>query len=138
MNQSSDAQTGAGPIPDSGEELMPLTKDESPLFVDDEELRRRINPKIGRDRFRSTLRVLEKRFPDFPRISALFGGRYWPAMRLWLDNNQGVRKDGVGTTAQDGPETFDGPTQQQPRSQMATNCARSPTVLGGKTDCAGH
>src|SRR5947208_9788524 len=54
------------------------------LFVDDDELRRRINPKIGRDRFRSVLRALEAKYPDFPKIHALFRGRYWPAVKAWL------------------------------------------------------
>jgi hypothetical protein len=39
-------------------------EDERHLFVDDDELRRRINPKIGRDRFRSALRALEAKFPQ--------------------------------------------------------------------------
>jgi hypothetical protein len=42
--------------------------DDRHLFVDDEELRRRINPKIGRDRFRSALRALEAKYPDFPKF----------------------------------------------------------------------
>jgi hypothetical protein len=82
-----------------------------PLFVDDEELRQRINPKMGKDRFRSTLRSLERHF-DFPRTNALFGGRYWPAVVAWLDNSLGLRKDDLGVIAQDGPENFDGPAQQ--------------------------
>jgi hypothetical protein len=90
---------------------QPIDEEVVPLFVDDEELRQRLNPKIGKDRFRSTLRSLERSF-DFPKASALFGGRYWPAVRAWLDNNQGVRKNGPGTIAQDGPENFDGPAQQ--------------------------
>jgi len=51
------------------------------LFVDDDELRRRINPKIGRDRFRSALRALEAKYPDFPRFHALFRGSNCPGLK---------------------------------------------------------
>src|SRR6516162_877401 len=80
------------------------------LFVDDDELRRRLNPKMGRDRFRSALRVVEAKHPDFPRIHPLFRGRYWPAVRAWLDEEMGVGNNGRILT-QDGPETFNAPAQ---------------------------
>ena len=80
------------------------------LFVDDDELRRRLNPKMGRDRFRSALRVVEAKHPDFPRIYPLFRGRYWPAVRAWLDEEMGVGNNGRILT-QDGPETFNAPAQ---------------------------
>src|SRR5712671_6936580 len=85
------------------------------LFVDDEELHRRINPKMPKDRFRSALRAIEEKHQDFPRIHALFRGRYWPAVRAWLDDDQGVLNNGRSSSAQDGPETFDAPTQRQAR-----------------------
>jgi hypothetical protein len=91
------------------------------LFVDDEELRRRFNPKMGRDRFRSALRALESRYPDFPRIHSLFRGRYWPAVRAWLDDEHGVLNNGRITTAQDGPEAFDAPAQRSSRVKVAHN-----------------
>jgi len=77
-----------------------------PLFVDDEELRRRIAPQIGKDRFRAAIRSLEHS-NGFPLTHKLWKGRYWPAVQAWLDQDQGVR-DGkfVGGSAQDGPETF--------------------------------
>ena len=87
----------------------------APLFVDDEELRRRINPKLGRDRFRAEVRAAELR--GFPRIHAQWGGRYWPAVRAWLDEDNGVRDNGYLGDAQDGPESFDAPERQVPRSQ---------------------
>ena len=104
-----------------------------PLFLSDDDIRLRINPKIGRDRFRSILRTLEDRFPDFPRISRVFGGRYWPAVRAWLDDDQGVRKDAASTTAQDGPETFDAPTQRQPRLEVAEDEEGETALLGCET-----
>src|ERR1700692_2500131 len=88
--------------------------DDRYLFVDDDELRRRINPKIGRDRFRSALRVLETQYSDFPRIHVLFRGRYWPAVKAWLDGKNGVHDNGQIALGRDGPEFFDAPAQQPP------------------------
>ena len=102
------------------------------LFVDDDELRRRINPKIGRDRFRSVLRALEAKYPDFPKIHALFRGRYWPAVKAWLDDENGVRDNGQIEPGQDGPENFDAPAQQSPRPEMATDDQRSHALTAGQ------
>src|SRR5215510_14661964 len=110
-----------------------ISQDESyspALFLSDDDIRLKVNPKIGKDRFRSIWRDLEQRFPDFPRISRVFGGRYWPAVRAWLDDDQGVRKDALGTTAQDGPETFDGPSQRQPRPEVEEDEERGAAILG--------
>ena len=108
-------------------------EDNRHLFVDDEELRLRINPKIGRDRFRSALRALEATYPDFPKIHALFRGRYWPAVKAWLDDENGVRENGQLEPAQDGPESFDAPAQQSPWPEMAAHHQPLPTVLGRQT-----
>src|SRR5580704_5414000 len=97
---------------------------ELPLFIDDDELRQRLNPKMGRDRFRSIIRVLEAR--GFPRTNVLFRGRYWPAVRAWLDERNGVGNDAI-PAGEDGPECFDGETQREPRTKVA----RPTTVLGG-------
>jgi len=85
------------------------------LFVDDDELRRRINPKIGRDRFRAHIRLLEHE--GFPRIHALFGGRYWPKVKAWLDKYNEVNNHDVGADAQDGQEHFDAPSRTRPGPQ---------------------
>lgn len=74
------------------------------LFVDDDELRRRINPKMGRDRFRAAVRAAELR--SFPKIHPLWGGRYWPAVQEWLDSDNGRGKIGFASIAEDGPEDF--------------------------------
>src|SRR5947208_13575328 len=105
-------------------------EDDHHLFVDDDELRRRINPKIGRDRFRSALRALEAKYPDFPRIHALFRGRYWPAVKAWLDGENGVRDNGQIAPGRDGPECFDAPAQQPTWPEMAADGQRPPTLLG--------
>ena len=92
--------------PTSANKVFPETGSRyGPLFVDDNELRRRINPKVGRDRFRSVIRALE--IKGFPRIHPLFRGRYWPAVLAWLDADNGVGKDGGTGTALDGPENWD-------------------------------
>src|SRR5262245_9566322 len=108
-------------------------EDDRHLFVDDDELRRRINPKIGRNRFRSALRALEAKYPDFPKIHALFRGRYWPAVKAWLDDANGVRDNGQIEPGQDGPENFDAPAQQSPRPEMAARGQSPPALLGRQT-----
>jgi hypothetical protein len=46
------------------------------LFIDDDELRRRINPKMGRDRFYAAVRAAEQRgFPKFTRYGVADIGR---------------------------------------------------------------
>jgi hypothetical protein len=104
--------------------LRSMEHEPSPLFVDDEELRRRINPKIGRDRFRALLLEQEKR--GFPRIRTIWGGRYWPAVLAWLDSDNGVANNGINGNAEDGPENFDAPAQQVAWSQTRP---RSPALL---------
>jgi len=94
------------------QEDMPASGGGIPLFVDDDELRRRINPKMGRERFRSAIRALEAKFPDFPKIHALWQGRYWPAVKQWLDDESGVGKPARISAVQDGAENFDVPAQR--------------------------
>jgi hypothetical protein len=79
------------------------------LFVDDDELRRRINPNIGRDRFRAAVRAAEQR--GFPKIHPLWRGRYWPAVQMWLDSEIGAGKNGFDFNAEDGPENFNAPAR---------------------------
>jgi hypothetical protein len=79
------------------------------LFVDDDELRRRINPKMGRDRFRAVVRTAEQR--GFPKINPLWRGRYWPAVQEWLDSDNGIGKHDFLSHAEDGPENFNAPAR---------------------------
>ncbi len=79
------------------------------LFVDDEQLRQRINPKMGRDRLHAAVRAAEQR--GFPKIHPVWKGRYWPAVRAWLDTENGAGKNGFGLNAEDGPEDFDAPAR---------------------------
>jgi hypothetical protein len=79
------------------------------LFIDDDELRRRINPKMGRDRFYAAVRAAEQR--GFPKIHSLWRGRYWPAVQEWLDSDNGLGKNGFTSNAEDGPEHFNAPAR---------------------------
>jgi hypothetical protein len=95
---------------------------EAALYVDDRELRRRINPRLGWDRFRAAVREAERtRSPgglSFPRVSALWGGRYWPAAVAYLDDVNKVNEHGGTVSAEDGPETFDAPQRQSARLEV--------------------
>ncbi len=79
------------------------------LFVDDDELHRRVNPKMGRDRFRAAVRDAEQR--GFPKKDPLWRGRYWPAVQEWLDSDNRVGKNEFPSNAEDGPEYFDAPAR---------------------------
>jgi hypothetical protein len=85
------------------------------LFVTDGELHERIAPHLGRDRFRAALKQCERADPLFPRIHSLWRGRYWPAVRAWLDRAQEVGSNDFAGSVQDGPENFNAPSRQSPR-----------------------
>jgi hypothetical protein len=93
-----------GPLPSSGDDTAcdPALR---ALFVDEDELHRRIAPHMGKDRFRAAVRACEQR--RFPKVSMLWRGRYWPAVKIWLDDENGVGDHGCAGIAQDGPENFD-------------------------------
>jgi hypothetical protein len=97
------------------------------LFVDDDELRRRINPRMGRDRFRAAVRDAETR--GFPNINTIWKGRYWPAVKAWPDEESRIRNHGTVAIADDGPEHFDAPAEQDARPEIRTQSA---PLLGGK------
>jgi hypothetical protein len=97
------------------------------LFIDDEELRRRINPKIGRDRFRALIKAAE--IEGFPRIRPSWGGRYWPKVRQWLDNDNQVHNHADAGDAQDGPEDFDATSRASTRPQARPP---QPALLDGE------
>jgi hypothetical protein len=75
-----------------------------PLFIDDNELRERINPRMGRDRFRAAIKALEA--DGFPATQKLMGGRYWRAVVAFFDRNHGLSNDRTIDPVQDGPEHF--------------------------------
>src|SRR5580704_13380674 len=102
------------------------------LFLSDEDLRLLICPRVGRDRFRSALRVLDRE--GFPKANPLFKGRYWPAVVAWLDEHNGVGNDGPIGAAEDGPENFDAPAQRPARPEVEHSRRRSTALLGRLTD----
>ncbi len=79
------------------------------LFVDDQELRHLMAPHVGRDRFAAAIKALERE--GFPERNPLFRGRYFPAVKTWLDQRYGAGSNGATSTAQDEPEDFDAPTR---------------------------
>lgn len=100
------------------------------MFVDDKELHRRINPKLGWDRFRAAVRAMEDK--GFPPVKPLWGGRFWPAVVAWLFIDNGMRDHGSFTAdaqffgAEDGQENFDAPAQRPTRPEAGTS---SPALL---------
>ena len=90
------------------------------LFCDDRELRRRLNPRLGWDRFRAAIRALEQTKSAgglaFPQVKELFGGRYWPAVVAYLDDDNGVGNHD-GTATEDGPEHFHATARPKARVQ---------------------
>lgn len=108
------------------------------LFVDDVELRRRINPRVGLKRFRAAVRQAELR--GFPQVKALWGGRYWPAVVKWLDKDNGVHNDEVVGDAEDGEETFGASEQRHTGAQAGSRPPgrHAAVVLDGAPGRAGH
>ncbi len=91
-----------------GDEREPF--EEAALYVTDKELRRRVNPRMGWDKFRAAVRDAEKTASCgsglvFPRVSALWGGRYWPKAKAYFDDDEGLDQDEF-TGADDKPENF--------------------------------
>src|SRR6185437_11664778 len=124
------------------EALSPAASpDPPPLFITDDELHSRVAPHLGRDRFRAALRSCENSDPLFPRLSPLWRGRYWPAVRAWFDNDQGVRGNAVVATAQDGPETFDAAPRKSTgpqRRPLPAGAGQTPALLVREERRAGH
>jgi hypothetical protein len=104
-------------------ELETTERDESAgEYVGWGELRRRVSPRLGRDRFRALIdgKIARAGFPPFREE---WGGFYWPKVRRWLDSDNGVEADGFAEEVQDGPENFDAAPKRQAGVQ-----ARPPRV----------
>jgi hypothetical protein len=110
------------------------------LYVDDRELHRRVAPHLGKDRFRAAILACERR--DFPRVNALFRGRYWPAVRQWLDRENGVGSNAPGSTAaDDGLETFDAVPRKSARPKrrpVSPGAGEAVALLVREERGAGH
>jgi hypothetical protein len=85
-------------------------------FVDDHELRRRLAPTMGWDRFRALIRELESE--GFPAINRRWGLRDWKKVESWLDDPDRNRTHaGIEAEPEDGPETFDAAPQRRARTK---------------------
>lgn len=98
------------------------------LYIDDRELRRRIAPHLGWERFTAAIRELERR--GFPTVNALWRGRYWPAVSAWLDSDEGMGTNAPDAIAQDGPEDFNATPREKTRIQAR---AQRPALLDSET-----
>jgi hypothetical protein len=107
------------------------------LYVNENELHRRIAPHIGRDAFRSAIKTLEDQH-SFPKVNALFRGRYWPSVKSWLNRYNGVGDDVFATQAEDGEENFNEAPREKSRSQVEQARQSSAAVLGRESSRAGH
>jgi hypothetical protein len=109
---------------------------EAPLYVTDDELHLLVSPKMGRVRFRAAIRLAEAQ--GFPPIDTVWGGRYWPKVKAWLDNRNRLNEHDAAPIAQDGQENFDASPRRHSRSQTkpqrtaildgVPGCERSPGV----------
>jgi hypothetical protein len=102
------------------------------LFCDDKELHRRVAAHLGEDRWAAVLKEWEKS-PDFPKFYALLRGRFYPAVRQWLDDHYGAGSNATARVEpdEDGQEHFDAPPKKPARVQA--RAAPAP-VLDGQSD----
>jgi hypothetical protein len=88
---------------------------EAARFVDDTELRRRLCPTVGWERFVALIRGLEA--AGFPRIDKRWGLRDFEKVKRWLDEPCGLSADAGIEEIQDGPECFDAAPLKRARAQ---------------------
>lgn len=74
-----------------------------PLILPETEIAKRVLP-AGKEKLWPGIAVaLERR--GLPKIDPLVGGRYWPAVKSFLDRHYGVGKDAA---VPDGEDNYDG------------------------------
>lgn len=103
--------------PETGKKGTNFPRDQSvSLFVNDHELHRRVAAHMGVDSFKAAVKACEQD-PSFPPVSALWRGRFFPAVEAWLFKNNGMMPDAaVGSNEQqDGLENFDAPPRRSPK-----------------------
>lgn len=81
---------------------MTISAAPSNLYPDEQELARCILGK-KEQQWSSIVPMLERE--GLPRIDPLLGGRFWPAVRTFLDRRHGLLNDRVPATA-DGQESW--------------------------------
>lgn len=75
-----------------------------PLYPTEEQIARAILPPDHVKSWDGIAAVLERR--GFPQIDPLLGGRYWPAVKAFLDRRHGLHNDLSFPKAPDGEETW--------------------------------
>jgi hypothetical protein len=91
------------PVPASA---LPEFDNQHGLFVSDTELVGLLG--CSEKRGRAAIRELERQ--GFPQPDPLFGGRYWPAVRAFLDRRYGLGAKLSSPLAPDGAEKWDDET----------------------------
>lgn len=80
----------------------PLTWDRLPLFATDEEIGEAVLGWARKDEFKG-LAVLQERH-GMPKMNPLWGGRYVPAVKAFLDHQYGIGQSAAVPLAPDGIE----------------------------------
>lgn len=74
-----------------------------PLYPTEEQIAEAILPPNNVKSWDGIVAVLEKR--GFPKVDPLFGGRYWPAVKAFLDRRHGLA-DSTPAKEPDGEENW--------------------------------
>lgn len=82
---------------------MPRRLKEMPLFPTEDEIARELFGSHRLQFYHVVVKSLERQ--GFPPIDPLFGRRYWPAVRQWLDSRYGLNSHS-GLCAVDGTENW--------------------------------
>lgn len=92
------------------------TKGQLPLYPTEDQIAGAVLPPSKAKDWDGIAAVLERR--GFPQIDPLLGGRYWPAVKAFLDRRHGLT-DATPANAADGEENWDAPKPrtQPPRSR---------------------
>lgn len=64
-----------------------------PLYPTEDQIAAAVLPEKNMKSWSGIAAALEK--DGFPMVDPLFGGRYWPAVKAFLDRRAGLRKDVV-------------------------------------------
>lgn len=81
-----------------------MTRNVQPLYLSEADTASRVMGSTKRAEWAGIAAVLERH--GLPRIDPMFGGRYWPAVRSYLDRRNGLGVAGA-TYAVDGEENWD-------------------------------
>ncbi|GEO13544.1 hypothetical protein [Microvirga aerophila] len=76
-----------------------------PLYPTEQQIAREVLPPHRVSAWDGIAAVLERR--GLPKVDPLFGGRYWPAVKAFLDRRHGLIESSL-VTRPDGEENWDG------------------------------